>query len=290
MGAMALLLICLSLYLAPILYEVHYKRPPEDFSVLKQEIADVQRTSPSMETPNKLHAPKIIQLTEFDPNRADARLLQSFGLSEKTVQSICRYREKGGVFRKPADLAKIYTLKDADYQRLLPYIRIPTEAPAPVKTYADAPKPVQYAGFSYPEWKPKTAQNININTAGIDDWMRLPGIGEKRARQILLFRDALGGFLNINQVGETYNMPDSIFQKIKGLLIPDEDAMAKIDINSASEEQIARHPYISEKQAKLIIAYREQHGPYPSLDALDNIVVFKKEQAWLSKIKPYLKT
>ena len=49
---------------------------------------------------------------------------------------------------------------------------------------------------------------INVNTAGYYDLMRLPGIGEKRARAILDWREEHGGFsapeqlLEIRGIGE----------------------------------------------------------------------------------------
>ena len=51
-------------------------------------------------------------------------------------------------------------------------------------------------------------ERINVNTAGYYDLMRLPGIGEKRARAILDWREEHGGFsapeqlLDIRGIGE----------------------------------------------------------------------------------------
>ncbi len=51
-------------------------------------------------------------------------------------------------------------------------------------------------------------ERINVNTAGYYDLMRLPGIGEKRARAILDWREEHGGFsapeqlLEIRGIGE----------------------------------------------------------------------------------------
>ena len=51
-------------------------------------------------------------------------------------------------------------------------------------------------------------ERINVNTAGYYDLMRLPGIGEKRARAILDWREEHGGFsapeqlIEISGIGE----------------------------------------------------------------------------------------
>ena len=65
-----------------------------------------------------------IELFPFNPNTATADDFERLGLSAKTARSIINYREKGGRFRKPEDLAKIYTLSIADYERLRPFIAL----------------------------------------------------------------------------------------------------------------------------------------------------------------------
>jgi competence protein ComEA len=50
------------------------------------------------------------------------------------------------------------------------------------------------------------------------------------------------------------------------------EASSKIDLNSATVEQLAELPGIGEFLAENIVAYREIYGPYSSLDDLNNIV------------------
>jgi len=65
-----------------------------------------------------------VELFPFNPNTATADDFQRLGLTAKTARSILNYRDKGGLFRKPEDLAKIYTLSTADYERLRPFIAL----------------------------------------------------------------------------------------------------------------------------------------------------------------------
>lgn len=44
-----------------------------------------------------------------------------------------------------------------------------------------------------------------------------------------------------------------------------------IDINTADLEDLQRLPGIGEKRAQAILAYREEHGPFRSVDELDNV-------------------
>ncbi len=138
-----------------------------------------------------------------------------------------------------------------------------------------------------PEWiKNKyKLQHIDINQSDIVDWEALPGIGPYYAKIITNFREKLGGFTSIDQVGETWRLPDSIFQKIKPLLKPSQ-IYRKININQATTEEIKNHPYLNWKDAQIITNYRFHRGSFNSVEALYGIKVF--DSTFIHKILPYV--
>ncbi len=220
----------------------------------------------------------VAVLFPFDPNTAGEQDLLRLGLSPKTVKSILNYRNKGGAFKNKESFRKIYTLGEAEYRRLEPYVTIEQIAQAPPA------RPVAYSGSTGSA--STRVQAVDINRAGPEEWQSLPGIGEKRALQVLKFRESLGGFVSVKQVGEMYGLPDSIFQRIEPFL-SFSGGIRKIDLNTATAEDLDRHPYISEKQARLIVAYRDQHGPFASVEDLGKSAALT-DKKWLEKIKPYL--
>lgn len=228
----------------------------------------------------------------FDPNTANEEQLRSLGLPAKTARSILNYREKGGRFRKPEDFSKIYTLSSDDFQRLLPYVRIEGSTGFAVESYRKTQNPyyrayprdsVPGAKQAYPR---KTLQNVDINTAGVDTWQSLPGIGAWRAERIAGFRDKLGGFVSPLQVGETYGLPDSVFQTILPYL-KGGGVLKKVKVNTATMDELKAHPYISPKEAGKIAAHRVQNGPFRTLDELEPI--FSGNAKWVF-LKTYLDT
>ncbi|MBR4804918.1 MAG: helix-hairpin-helix domain-containing protein, partial [Bacteroidales bacterium] len=70
------------------------------------------------------------QLFPFNPNTVSLDSLTLLGFSVKQAQTILRYREKGGRFRRMEEFAKIYTVSLQMYERLYPYITLPTTAHA----------------------------------------------------------------------------------------------------------------------------------------------------------------
>lgn len=56
---------------------------------------------------------------------------------------------------------------------------------------------------------------ININTAGLEALMTLPGIGETRAGDIIAWRDAHGGFSEITDIMNVSGIKEAMFERIK---------------------------------------------------------------------------
>ncbi len=128
--------------------------------------------------------------------------------------------------------------------------------------------------------------SVDINAASQEEWESLKGIGPVLTSRIIKFREKLGGFISIDQVKETYGLPDSTFQKIRSRLILKAPVITRLNINQLGMEQLASHPYIRYKTAKAIIAYREQHGLYQSTQDLQKIESISSEI--YTKIEKYL--
>jgi len=269
----------------------HFSQP-EDFRKIYSLTADeYKRLAPFIQIEAESEKQELraarpqATLFNFDPNVTSEADLLKLGLAPGAAKSILGYRAKGGQFRKKEDLKKIYALTTAAYERIAPFISF-EETPA---TRADAAliQPVTYGGSSGINGTKNFTGTVDINRAPLEIWQQLPGIGEKRARLMLSFRERLGGFIAVEQVGETIGLPDSVFQRIKPLLMLATLNVRKININSAAKEDLAAHPYCSEKQASLLVQYRIQNGVYTSIHDLDKIAAFADPKR-LAKIKPYL--
>ena len=67
------------------------------------------------------------ELFFFDPNKLDAAGWKRLGLRDKTIRTIINYTGKGGYFKQPSDLKRIYGLHNNEFERLAPFIRIEEE-------------------------------------------------------------------------------------------------------------------------------------------------------------------
>ena len=114
----------------------------------------------------------------------------------------------------------------------------------------------------------------------------VPGIGALTAGRIIKYRENLGGLIQVEQLKEVYGLKPETLPLIWEYFDFDTVAPRKLAINLLSVEELAKHPYISYQEAKVLVAYRKQHGGYSHAQDLLNIRLFKED--WVLKIRPYL--
>lgn len=146
------------------------------------------------------------KLFYFNPNTITAEEWKALGLRNRTVKTILNYREKGGRFRQANDIRKIWGLTPAEAEILLPYVRLSALSSKQEKEIVVVSKPG------------KLLHNIDVNKATVEEWKTLPGIGEVLANRLVRFREKLGRFNAVEQVGKTYGLSDSVFRQLKPYL------------------------------------------------------------------------
>jgi competence ComEA-like helix-hairpin-helix protein len=224
------------------------------------------------------------ELFYFDPNSLTVDGWKKLGIREKTITTIQKYVSKGGQFLKPDDLLKIYGIRSYEFARLKPYIRIETTNIK--KDFIEKARD-NFKKEIFSNKNPKY-NLVEINSSDTSAFIALPGIGSKLAARIITFRDKLGGFYSTDQIAETYGLPDSTFQKIKPFLKLDNASLKKININTATKDELKSHPYLRWTLANAIVEYRNQHGNYATPEDLKKISMVTEEI--FAKIKPYVIT
>ncbi len=198
--------------------------------------------------------------------------LTSMGLSRKVAYHIQKFISVGGHITNEKELLKIYGMDSLQLQNALPYILFDTISK----------KNIPIAEKEYPE-KP-VFKTIDLNQASTDDLESLDGIGEVFAERIIKFRDALGGFLSVDQLKDCYGLPPVTLEKIKDHLTVSGTPRLLL-INEVNLDSI-KTPYLSKKFIRLIKAYKKQHGFFP--DASSFRKVYPPDSNWCNKILPYI--
>lgn len=218
------------------------------------------------------------ELFYFDPNTISEKEWRRLGLRDKTISIIQNYLAKGGHFREAADIKKIWGLEENLANRIIPYARITNPQSYLIKEYPE--KDVKKNQTA------KTYEIVNINEGDTTALIQLPGIGPKLSQRIIKYRDRLGGFYHVDQVAETFGLPDSTFQKIREWLKVETENIKKININTATLDNLRAHPYIRYHLANALVQYRQQHKLYASVNEIRNIMLV--DDSTYRKVAPYL--
>jgi competence ComEA-like helix-hairpin-helix protein len=223
------------------------------------------------------------ELFYFDPNTLAESGWKKLGLRDKTIRTIQNYLSKGGRFTKPGDLQKIYGLHPDEFAKLFPYIKIESTSVKKSEEFISGKSKTENSLVK--NFTPRYSV-IDINSADTTAFISLPGIGSKLAARIINFRDRLGGFYSIDQVSETFGLPDSTFQKIKQYLKLETTLFKQININTATVDELKAHPYIKYNLANPLIAYRNEHGSFSKVEDIKKVMAVTDEI--YNKIAPYL--
>jgi len=215
------------------------------------------------------------ELFYFDPNTISKEQWRQLGISENVAGRILNYRNKGGIFKQKEDLLKTYGFTQSDFERLKDYMVI--EAPASEQQ--------MQAGSDSVTTTEVIKQITEINSATADQLTAL-GFSSDIAYRIINFRNGLGGVYTIEQLNNIYGMDITMLNRLKPYLTADINKIQKLNINSSTFDQLAKHTYISDELARAIINYRETTGRFVSMSEI--MKVNGMYQSLYEKLKPYL--
>lgn len=213
------------------------------------------------------------QMQLFDPNTADSLTLLRVGFLPWNAHSLLRYRAKGGRFRRPEDVRKLYNLPDSIYERVQPWIDIDTTLLSQPDTL---PRLSPYKGHI------KRDTLIGINAADTGSLQYLRGIGPYYARQVVRRREQLGGYVRLEQLREIEGFP---YDSVLSHLYLDTIAIRQIRVATARRGELVRHPYISYEQAVAIDDLRHRRSIRGREDLL-RAKIFTEEE--IARLLPYL--
>ncbi|WP_041081897.1 ComEA family DNA-binding protein [Thermotoga profunda] len=105
---------------------------------------------------------------------------------------------------------------------------------------------------------------IDINVASYEELLEIPGIGPAKARAIIQFREQNGPFKTVDDLVKVSGIGKSTAQRISNYVrlgsssVP--SSIRKINVNTATLEELLELPGIGEVKASEIIKFREKNG------------------------------
>lgn len=246
-----------------------------------EAIANRKTTNFDPLTPDQSAAEISLTPFYFNPNMLPESEWRKMGLSDKQIRNIKNYEQKGGKFYRKEDVKKLYSISEAEYNILEPYIIIPEHKKQPTKTTTPEKKPDEQ-----PVVASEIPENLELNTADSAHLIRIPGIRPWTAHRILKYKRSLGGFYDKKQLLEVYQIDSALYSKIENFFSVDTTLIQKKRINFETFKEILSHPYISYETTKAIVSQRERYGMIQNWNEFHSKITPKEDKNVL--LKPYL--
>lgn len=268
---------------------VYFHKPPvTDFEKHRKEIDEFYA---SLEPKDQDYVSRLdryiierydsLQLFDFNPNNTTNEQWKKLGLTEKQIQTLTNYLNKGGKFYVKDDFRKIYGIRTKQYQILEPFIQLPNRNSSGYKKnrYFDDDK----INKNYKQ-ELDSAFNFDPNTIDENN-MKLLGFNEKQIQTIMNYRNKGGKFYKPQDLEKIYSISKEFYQKLEPYVTIESqknqfskaDSTISIELNSCSVKQLTKIKGVGNYYANRIIKYRDLLGGYALKEQLMEVYGMKKE-------------
>ena len=195
------------------------------------------------------------RLYPFNPNYISDYKGYKLGMSVQEIDRLIVFRKENKFVNSAQEFQKVTKVSDSLLSKIAPYFKFPdwvneNRKSNSISIYRD---PV----FA----KSEKLVVLDINTASLDDFIKVYGIGEVIAQRILSFRESLGSFVAMEQLDEVWGLsPEVLVNLNKRFKVKSLVGIKKVNINNASIKELAQFPYFKYALAKQIVIYRSMNG------------------------------
>lgn len=236
---------------------------------------EVQKLLDSIREQSKVEeSPKIYP---FNPNFITDYKGYTLGLSNEEIDRLHVFRSENRWVNSTKEFQKVTLISDSLLKILAPY-------------------------FNFPEWKNRTkikekerkqksvlteVRYKDLNQANSEELKLIYGIGDKLSARIVKFRNRLGGFMVNEQLYDVYGLQEEVVLRIlEEFRVKEQPIIKRININTATREEMEQLIYINQNLAIQIVNYRDSVGIIQSFNELLKIEDFPADK--IDRIELYL--
>lgn len=214
----------------------------------------------------------------FNPNYISDYKGYTLGMSSAEIDRLLDFRKQNKWINSAEDFQNITQVSDSLLAEISPYFKFPdwVTNPEPKTNYSDLKNS-----------KPKTFdQKQDLNTATAEQLKMVNGIGEKLSERIVAYRSKLGGqFIADVQLQDVYGLsPEVIDRLLKEFTVKDSKPISKLNLNTATIEELVMIHHIDYEIAHYIIEERTLRDGFKSLDELTKVKDFPVKKIEIIKL------
>ena len=139
---------------------------------------------------------------------------------------------------------------------------------------------------SYQSQTAVSVTKIDLNKATVQQLIAIKGIGEYYANAVVNEREQLNGFVSKDQINFIKGLRPEAINALKQNTFVNKPAVKKVNVNSASKEDLAEIPYITPYIARQIVLLRSKTDQPLKIEDLEKIKNFPLDK--LQIIRLYL--
>ncbi len=271
-GIFFLLFFIISVQLGYYLYQSNAENqssPLKHDAVVQAEIDSLKAISLKKDT---------VHMYPFNPNFITDFKGYTLGMSVEEIDRLHNFRKKDEFVNSTIEFQNVTKVSDSLLNMISPYFKFPEW------TQNRKSKTSNALTSSY---KSKKVIWKDLNTATAEDLKKISGIGEKLSARIIKFRDRLGGFMIDDQLFDVYGLEADVVERaLKQFKVVVKPDIVKINVNTATAEELSKLIYLQKHVAESIVNYRNLNGSINSLNELVKIEEFPAER--INRIALYL--
>ncbi len=242
---------------------------PETYLKFSKEVDSLRDVQFQRSTP---------KLYRFNPNYITDYKGYTLGMTAEEINRLHLYRAKNKWINSTKEFQNVTKVSDSLLHTISAYFKFPDWVS----------KSVQNSTLAYNTSTKTTKQKIDLNTATALQLQNVYGIGAYYSERIIRYRDAFdGGFISEIQLYDIQGLkPDVIENILKEFTVKTPRQIKKINLNTATIDQLVGIQHIDYELAYEIIELRMLKDGFSELEELTKVKEFPKEK--LEIIKLYL--
>lgn len=248
---------------------------PEDTVVLekfRQQVDSLKRVKAEIEKP---------KVYPFNPNYITDFRGYTLGMSVDEIDRLLEFRAKNQWINSAKQFQEVTKISDSLLAVLEPSFSFPAWI-SNTKPSIDNSKNTDPNAFKLKSFE----QKIDLNTATAQDLQKVNGIGPKLSENIIKYRNKFkGGFISEIQLQDIYGLSPEVIERIKNdFAVKTPRIIEKINLNTATREQLVTIQHIDYEIAHYIIEQRTLRDSFKSFDELLRVKNFPIQKFEIIKL------